>query len=136
MATATLAERVAIDLRLLIPAQRMIAMTQGPDGGATEDTDRTDAFSQMAAAKWVSRMGDAGNFDDADGTVGDQTARQWATEYAKSLMSEAYQMVVPDTAEQTRARLTKELEEHRMTAIDATVAPVLYDTDGEVVTDD
>lgn len=134
MAAATFAERIAIDLRLLIPTQRMIALTQGPDAGTSEDTDRTAAFSEIAAGTWVGKMGSPGAYDDSDGTVGDQTARSWGVRYAKHLLRDAFQLSEPDFSDQNEARLMAELEELAAGEREYTATPVTYDIDGEVVT--
>lgn len=92
MAACTYAARILIDLRLAVPEARVIAFSRGADPGTTEVSTRTAAFSQIAAALWESKCGAAGAYDDTNGLIGDQTARQWGVRYAKYLLMFAFQM--------------------------------------------
>lgn len=134
MAACTFAVRIAVDLRLLIPEQRIINMSRGPDAGTTEVTTRTAAICEVAAATYESRMGSAGAFDDSDSTVGDQKARSWGTRYAKHLFMDAFMPDPDPSAEGTETRLMAELEQHREMAIIENADIVTYDVDGEEVT--
>lgn len=134
MAAATFAERIALDLQAMIPSQRMIALTQGPDAGTSENTTRTAAFAQIAAGTWLSKMGSPGAYDDSDGTVGDQVARSWGVRYAKHLLRDAFQLSEPDFSDQNEARLMAELEELALGEREYAATPVTYDIDGEEVT--
>lgn len=133
MAACTFAVRIAADLALLIPAQRLIVLSKGPDTGTTEVTTRTAAMAQIAAGTWVGKMGSPGAYDDSDGTVGDQTARSWGARYAKYLMADAFQLEPDPSAESTEARLMAELEDLAAGERQYLATPVAYDVDGEEV---
>jgi hypothetical protein len=133
MAAATYAERIALDLQAMVPSQRMIALTQGPDAGTSENTTRTAAFAQIAAGTWVGKMGSPGAYDDSDGTVGNQVARSWGVRYAKHLLRDAFQLSEPDFSDQNESRLMAELEELAAGEREYAATPVSYDIDGDVV---
>jgi hypothetical protein len=130
MAAITFAARIVLDLRLLIPEQRVINASRGPDAGTSEVTTRTVAFGEIAAGAWIGKMGSPGAFDDTTATVGDQVARSWGARYAKHLFLQAFDPVEYINAEQTEARLMNELEELAMGERQYVATPFAYD-DGE-----
>lgn len=135
MATCTLAARIAIDLRLLTATQRVINASGGPGEGTSEVTTRTAAHARMAAGKVQSVLGDVGSYDDTDGTIGDQEALQWACRWAWKQMSVGFQMQPDDALPQSDAQMLQELADLRAARVDEAAEPVVYDADGEEVTE-
>lgn len=135
MAACTFAARLIVEFRLLVPAERITALSRGTSGGTSEVTTRTTAMADIAAGTWSARMGDPGAYDDSDGTVGNQTAKSWGVRYMMHLYRDAFALNDPDAGERSDARLMDELEMHREADVAYNSAPVVYDVDGEEVTE-
>lgn len=135
MAACTFAARLVIEFRLLVPAERITALSRGTSGGTSEVTTRTTAFADHAAAIWTSRMGSPGAYDDSDGTVGNQTAKAWGTRYMMRLYRDAFALGSVDGGLAGDADLMEELENHRQMEAAYNADPVVYDVDGEEVTE-
>lgn len=141
MALCTLAARVVVDLAALVPAQALINRSLGPGPGTSENTTRTAAMAAMAARRWVARMlggTDPGAlWNDADATVGDTRASDWATRYAWHLYRSAFQTVPDPLMAQEGKALSDELEMYAAQAVqEASEAEVVADTDDDGEVDD
>lgn len=135
MATCTFLARLEIEFRLLVPGERITALSRGTSGGTTEVTTRTTAFACLAANTWEARMGSAGSYDDADGTVGNQTAKGWGTRYMMAMYRDAFALTNPDGGFGGTVDLVDELERYHAQEVASEGAPVVYDVDGEEVTE-
>jgi hypothetical protein len=91
MATCTLAQRIGLDLAILVADKTLIDATNQRDTTAVAVlSDRAERISQLAAAKIIGRLGSIGTFDDADGEAATseygQEALAIAVEYAECLL--------------------------------------------------
>ena len=131
MAVATYAERIALDLAILISNDTLIDLSRQRDATATENTARTTRVSQMAAAKIESRLGAAGNYDTTDTTVGKQIFIEFGVRYAILLYSSIYTFTFSDSAKTTLDDLKAEIEEYRGTLITNASTPVVGTRDND-----
>ena len=94
MATITYAARIQDDLQLLISSPTMIDATNQRDADVVENTALSLRASQMAAAKIEGILGEAGNYDDADGTIGDQQMLDLGIRLAMLYMTQVYSLTL------------------------------------------
>ena len=80
-------------------------------------------------------MGAAGSYDDVDGTVGNQTAKGWATRYMMALYRDVFALTNPDGGFGGTVDLMDELQRYHAQEVASEGAPVVYDVDGEEVTE-
>lgn len=100
MATATFAARIQLDLVILISAPSLIDLTNQRDLDTVTNTVLLGRVCQMAAAKIGSKLGDVGDYDDTDGTIGDQEALDLGIRLALHYLTNVY------TLTQTQESLT------------------------------
>lgn len=117
MASATFAERIALDLAILVANSSMIDFSRQRDATATENTARTDRVSQLAAAKVESRLGSAGSYDDTDATIGNQIWLDFGTRIALLRYSQVYSLTLTDFGVGYIGSVHDELEEFRETLV-------------------
>lgn len=135
MAACTFAARLEIEFRLLVPAERITALSRGTSGGTSEVTSRTTAIAGIAAGVWSANIGTPGAYDDTDGTVGNQTAKAWGVRYMMHLYRDAFALADLDVQPASSKDLMAELELYRGMEVANESTPVIYDVDGEEVTE-
>ncbi len=110
MAACTFAQRLVVDLGVLLASATVIDLSRQRDATATENTARTARVAQLAAAKIESRLGSAGAYDDADGTVGDQKWIDLGLRLAVLYYSQIYSLVLTEAGTGYLASVLEELE--------------------------
>jgi len=110
MATATFAERISLDLAILISPSSLIDLTNQRDTDALVNTNLLDRTSQMAAAKIQSRLGDVGSYDDTDGTIGDQQALDLGIRLSLHYLTNVYTLTLTDAGQAAQRQLFEEIE--------------------------
>lgn len=102
MATQTYQARIIADLALLISAKKLANWSNMDDvkdsegDPRAENTARTAAVVRQAAAYVEGRLGPAGNYDDADPSVGQQEWVDFGVRYALMLYSQVYPVTLTD----------------------------------------
>lgn len=125
MASVTYAERIALDMALVIASETIEDFSRQRDPTNSENTTRTTRVAQMAASKIESRLGSAGLYDDTDATIGNQIFLEFGIRYAILLYSSIYSFVFSSAAGDTLTALKAEIEEYRATLIVAASTPVI-----------
>lgn len=131
MAVVTFAERIALDLALLIADITIRELSKQRGDPTSEDTSKTTRVSQMAASRVTRRLGDSGSYDDTDATIGDQTFLEFGMRYAIVLYSSTYSFRFSDAARETEKELKLEIEEYRMTLTLEASTPVVKTRDND-----
>jgi len=121
MAAATFAERLNLDLTLLIADQALIDLSRQQDATATQNTSRTTRVCQMAAAKVESRLGPAGAYDDTDATIGDQIFLDFGIRLALYYYSQVYTFVLKEAGVAYIGSIREEIDEHREMLVQAAI---------------
>jgi len=129
MATATFAERIALDLALIVANPSMIDFSRQRDATATENTARTTRVCQLAAAKVESRLGAAGSYDDTDATIGNQIWLDFGTRLALLRYSQVYTLTLTDFGVGYIGSVHEEIEEYRETLVQEAVKLVVGKVD-------
>lgn len=140
MAACTFAQRVAIELALLVPSQALIDQSLGPGPGTAENTNRTAAFARMGVARWNAVMGSPGAFDDAtpptEGTT-QEMALEWAVRWSWLHYRRTFKALPPDlNPADDPDKLLAELESYRAGAIQEAATPVVVETEDDPNTED
>jgi hypothetical protein len=128
MAAITFAGAIELELRALAGTQRLVDLSRAADPGETEVTARTIRFAQNAAAKCEAKLGSIGAFDDADATIGDRQALDWATRWAWLMMRGAFAMAGDIDVSAERRELLQELDDLRMARVQEAAVPQVADT--------
>lgn len=110
MAACTFAQRVAVDLGVLLASATVIDLSRQRDTTTTENTARTTRVAQLSAAKIESRLGSAGSYDDTDGTIGDQKWLDLGIRLAMFYYSQVYSLVLTDAGTRYLSSVLEELE--------------------------
>jgi len=131
MATATFAERIQDDLALLIADSTLIDLSRQRDATVTQDTDKTLRVCQMAASKVESVLGDAGSYDDADGTIGDQTFLDFGIRMALLYYSQIYTFTLTDKGVASMEFLMAEMESYAKGLRQEASTPVIDGPDND-----
>jgi len=133
MASCTYAERIALDLAVLIASDSMIDLSRQRDATATENTVRTTRVCQMAAAKVESRLGSAGSYDDTDGTIGEQIWLDFGVRMALLYYSQVYTFTLTEKGMNYVGAVREEIEEYRQTLVQETPRTVIQRMDNEAL---
>lgn len=117
MAAISYAARIQLDFAVLIASATMVDLSRQRDATAGENTVKTTRVSQMAAAKVESRLGPAGQYDDTDGTIGDQIFLDLGLRLALLYYSQFYTLTLTDAGTAAIVSIRTELEEQRVSMV-------------------
>ncbi|MCZ7608501.1 MAG: hypothetical protein M5U25_21150 [Planctomycetota bacterium] len=133
MAACTFAERIALDLAVLVASASIIDLSRQRDATATENTARTTRVCQMAAAKVESRLGSAGSYDTVDGTIGEQIWLDFGVRLALLYYSQVYTFTLTEKGMSYVGAVREEIEEYRQTLVQETPRTVIQRMDNEAL---
>lgn len=133
MAAATFAERIALDLALLVADATIIDLSRQRDGTAGQLTTRTVRVTEMAAAKVESVLGDVGAYDDTISTQGDQAALDVGIRMALYYYSQIYTLTLTDAGVAALENLLEELDTLAKRRRQANATPVVDTLDNDAI---